>query len=201
MRQFVVIAHEAPTTPAFSLDDLPGSGGRLDVLCRCVGAACLLSHDIRSDVRVHLVLDDEYTVTIGSDEVRNLRPDERSTAALFRTALEHREEAIGHQPAESSPGVTIRRQGVDRALESAVEDGTVVALQEGGTPIADVSPPEDPVFVLSDHRSFTDDELTALEESADHSISLGPEPLHADQAITIAHNYLDTAGFERFRSE
>jgi tRNA (pseudouridine54-N1)-methyltransferase len=49
MRQFVVVGHDAPTTDDFSLDDLPGAG-RLDVLCRCITAALLLSHGIRDGV-------------------------------------------------------------------------------------------------------------------------------------------------------
>jgi hypothetical protein len=51
------------------------------VLCRCDASALCLSHDLRRDVRVHLVLGDEFTVTVDGSEVRNLRPDERSTAA------------------------------------------------------------------------------------------------------------------------
>ncbi|PSP87349.1 tRNA (pseudouridine(54)-N(1))-methyltransferase TrmY, partial [Halobacteriales archaeon QH_8_68_33] len=34
MRQFIVVGHDAPTTPEFPLDDLAGGAGRLDVLCR-----------------------------------------------------------------------------------------------------------------------------------------------------------------------
>jgi tRNA (pseudouridine54-N1)-methyltransferase len=195
MRQFVVVGHEAPTTPEFSLDDLPGSG-RLDVLCRCVVAGCLLSHSIRSAVRVHLVLDDAFTITVDSDEVRNLRPDERSTAALLRTALEHREEAIGHQPVQSSPGVTIRRTGLEHAIDTLAEEGTLVVLDEDGTPVDEHPPPSDPVFVLSDHLSFSDAERALLADRATATVSLGPEPLHADQAITVAHAALDTAGFD-----
>jgi len=197
MRQFVVIAHEAPTTTEFSLDDLPGNG-RLDVLCRCLGAAFLLSHNLRSDVRVQLVLGDEYTITFDGETIRNLNPDERSTAALIRTAIEHREDAIGHQPAESSPGVTIRRQDVARTIEQAAENGTLVALHEDGTPIADTAPPAEPIFVLSDHRDFTPEEQTLLEDHADRIVSLGPRRLHGDHAITIAHNFLDTDGFQTY---
>ncbi len=50
MRQFVIIGHDAPTTPEFSLDDLAGAAGRLDVLCRCVTSAFLLRHAIREDL-------------------------------------------------------------------------------------------------------------------------------------------------------
>jgi len=198
MRQFVVIGHDAPTTPEFSLDDLAGAAGRLDVLCRCVTSAFFLSHAIREAVRVHLVLADEYTVTFEGSELRRLNPDERSTAALVRNALEEREEAIGHIPVETSPGVSLTRRGFEATLTDVAGDGPVVQLHEDGDPAVGVDPPADPVFVLSDHRDFAAEETALVDEHADRQLSLGPEPLHADHAITVAHNYLDTAGFTEY---
>jgi len=198
MRQFVVIGHDAPTTPDFSLDDLAGGAGRLDVLCRCVTSAFFLSHDIRTDVRAHLVLGDEYTVTFEGSDLRRLNPDERSTAALVRNALDEREEAIGHIPVESSPGVSLTRRGFEGTLDDVARNGTVVQLHADGDPVVDVEPPENPVFVLSDHHDFTEPEADLLADRADERISLGPERLHGDHAITVAHNYLDTDGFQRY---
>ncbi|PSQ29088.1 tRNA (pseudouridine(54)-N(1))-methyltransferase TrmY [Halobacteriales archaeon QS_9_68_17] len=198
MRQFVIIGHDAPTTPEFSLDDIAGGAGRLDVLCRCVNSAFFLSHDIREDVRAHLVLADEFTVTFEGSDLHRLNPDERSTAALVRNALDEREEAIGHMPIETSPGVSLTRRGVEPVLDAVVSESTVVQLHEDGDPVVDIDPPEDPAFVLSDHRDFTDAEADLLADAADRRVRLGPERLHADHAITVAHNYLDTAGFERY---
>ena len=198
MRQFLIVGHDAPTTPEFSLDDLAGGAGRLDVLCRCVNSAFFLSHSIRDDVRVHLVLGDEFTVRFEGGDLHRLNPDERSTAALIRTALEHREDAIGHMPAESTPGVSIRRMGFEATLEDAAGDTTVVELHEDGDPVADVAPPSDPLFVLSDHHNFTEREASLLAEAADERVRLGPEVLHADHAITVAHNYLDTDGYTTY---
>ena len=198
MRQFVVVGHDAPTTPDFSLDDLAGAAGRLDVLCRCVSAALFLSHDIREDVRVHLVLGDEYTVTVDGSTVRHLNPDERSTAALIRTALEEREEAIGHVPVETSPGISLTRRGFEGTLEDVATDGTVIQLHAEGDPVVDAAPPSDPVFVLSDHREFTETEQALLDDTADRRVSLGPRPLHANHAITVAHNVLDTDGYTTY---
>ena len=198
MRQFVVVGHEAPTTHEFSLDDLAGAAGRLDVLCRCVTSAFFLSHDIRTEVRVHLLLRDEYTVTFEGSELRRLNPDERSTAALVRNALEERDEAIGHVPVETSPGVTLTRRGFEGTLSAIADEGTVVQLHEDGSPAVEVDPPADPVFVLSDHRDFAAEERDVLGSVADRQLSLGPERLHADHAITVAHNYLDTDGFRRY---
>jgi len=198
MRQFVIIGHDAPTTPEFSLDDLAGAAGRLDVLCRCVTSAFFLSHAIREDVRVHLILSDEYTVTFEGSDLRRLNPDERSTAALIRKALEEREEAIGHIPVETSPGVSLTRRGFEGTLDDVARRGTVVQLHEDGDPVVDVAPPSDPVFVLSDHHDFRDEEAALLADRADERVSLGPTALHADHSITVAHNYLDTAGFEQY---
>ncbi|EMA40230.1 tRNA (pseudouridine(54)-N(1))-methyltransferase TrmY [Halobiforma nitratireducens] len=205
MRQFVLIGHEVPTEPDFSLDDLAGGAGRLDALCRSITAAFVTSHGIREDVRVHLIAQDELTITFDGSQLRRLNPDERSTAALVRTALEHRDEAIGALPAEPSPGIEVFRRGFEGTL--AALEGPVVQLHEDGTPIVDVDDhadggsgllESDPVFVLSDHRDFTADERNLLEDAVDLQLRLGPEVLHADQAVTVVHHYLDTAGYQEF---
>jgi len=195
MRQFIVVGHDAPTTSDFSLEDLPGAG-RLDVLCRCVNSAFFLSHALREDVRVHLVLADEYVVRFEGAELRRLNPDERSTAALIRGALEAREGAIGAMEANPSPGVYIGKGDFESTARSVAEESTLIELHEGGQPVVDLDAPSDPAFVLSDHHDFTGDEADLLAEVADERVSLGPEALHADHAITVAHNYLDTDGFD-----
>lgn len=192
MREFVVVGHEVPTNEAFSLDDLPGAG-RLDLLARCVTASMLLSHGIRPEVQIHLVLEDEFTVTFDSRNLQGLNPDERSTAARIRSTLAEREEAIGHQPVEVSPGISLRRRGFEATLEARAEEGTVVQLQEDGDPAETVEPPVSPVFVLSDHLDFTESEREILETITTRRISLGPETLHADHTIVLANNWIDTS--------
>ena len=192
MRRSVVVAHELSPSADISLNNLPGTG-RLDLLCRCVTSALLLSHDIRENVRVHLVIDG-YVIRFDGAELRRLNPDERSTAALIRDALADRESAIGAMSATTSPGVSIRNSDLESVL-GRFEDTTRIQLHAEGQPIAETEPPVDPVFVLSDHREFTDSETELLAEHAERRLSLGPHALHADQAITVAHNYLDTEGF------
>ena len=198
MRQFIVLGHEAPTTPEFSLSDLAGGAGRLDVLCRCVNAGLFLSHGIREDVRVHLVLNDEYTVRFDGSTAKRLYPNERAVASRIQGALESTADAIGHQPAEVSPGVELYRMGFESTLEAAASEGTVVELHEDGEPLVDAEPPENPVFVLSDHDDFTDAEAELLAQTADQRLSVGPEVLHADQTMTVVHNWVDTAGYATY---
>lgn len=196
MRRFIVLGHEAVTDPDFTLNDLPGSAGRLDVLCRCITSALLLSHGLRTDTEIYLVLQDRYTIRVSGQEVQYLNPDERSTGALLQKALEKKEVTDVADEQESTPGIYIQEQGLAATLDRV--DGTVLQLHEDGTPVADVALPDDPVFVLSDHTDFTDAEQTLLAEHADEQVRLGPKRLHADQAITVAHNALDTDGFTQY---
>ena len=197
MRQFIVVGQDAPTSDEFSLEALPNAG-RMDLLARCVTASFLLSHGIRSDVRTHLVLADEFTVRFEGSELRRLNPDERSTAALVRTALAEREEAIGHMEVETSPGVYLSRLDFETTLERAARAGTVCQLHENGTAAARTDPPENPVFVLSDHHDLGEEYAEVVADRREMQVTLGPERLHADHAITVAHNWLDTARFELY---
>jgi|SRR6056297_1991752 len=204
MRQFVVIGRDVPTDPdAISLSDIPGAG-RLDLCCRCVSAGVFLSHGIRESVRVHLVVADEFTVTFDADTLRHLHPDERNVAARVRDALDARDEAIGHMPADVSPGVELRRMGLDATLDRLVgdggrgPDGTLVQLHEDGDPLVDAAAPTDPVFVLSDHHDFAPAEAASVSERAERRLRVGPELLHADHAITVVHNWLDTDGYTAY---
>jgi len=198
MRQFVVLGHTAPTEPEFELDDLAGGAGRLDVLCRCVNSAFFLSHAIRESVRVSLVLADEVTIRLEGTELRYMNPDERNIASLLRQALETRSEAIGQTEVESTPGIYVANRDFTSVLKRASAEGTLVQLHEDGDALADLDPPEHPVFVLSDHQDFTETEGEVLTGHADHRISVGPEPLHADHTISVVHNFLDTDGYTRY---
>ena len=195
MRRFIICGHEGPLTPDFSLDALTGAG-RLDLLARCVTTGFLLSHGIREAVEVSLVLRDELTVRFDGRELKQLHPDERSAAALVKTALDGKRGAIGAMEANPAPGVYIGKRGLAKTLDRT--DGTLIELHEDGSPAVEVTPPADPVFVLSDHRNFTDTEADLLAKRADHRIRVGPERLHADHTVTVAHNWLDTDGYTEY---
>ena len=198
MRQFIVLGHDAPTTPEFSLSDLAGGAGRLDVLCRCVNAGLFVSHGIREDSRVHLVLNDEYTIRFDGSTAKRLYPNERAVASRIKGALESTADAIGHQPAEVSPGVELYRMGFESTLESVARDGTIIELHEDGEPLVEAHPPTHPVFVLSDHQEFTESEAAVLADTAERRLSVGPEILHADQTMTVGHNWVDTEGYQQY---
>ena len=191
MRAFIVLGHKVPLTPNFSLNDLPGSAGRLDILCRCVTAAFCLSHGIRRDVTVYLVLQNQIVLRLEGRRLKHLNPDERSTAALIQKALKAFTERAGaERELQSTPGIFIASGGLPDALKRVTSEGlTVYWLHERGSPIRHVQLSTDAAFVLSDHLEFLPEEEAILEGLP--RLSLGPLSLHADHCIVLAHNELD----------
>ena len=201
MREFIVLGHTTTLSTNFTLDDLPGSAGRLDVLCRCVTSAFFTSHSLRSHVRLHFVLQNEYVIRFEGPELKRVNPDERSTGALFQKVLERRHLADRKGEIESTPGIYISPGTLGDVLENAQTRGSLIWLDEQGNDLPDMQTPEHPIFVLSDHKPFNDDEREKLEQSADHHVSVGPEALHSHQCMTITHHYLDTNGYRRWSSD
>lgn len=192
MRAFIILGHRAPLTPQFTLNDLPGSAGRLDVLCRCVHGALFLSHDLRRDAEVFLVLQDQLTVRICGGTVKRLNPDERSTAALIQKALERIQSHAGPDPVLSTPGITIARQGLGSLLSQLRARGfRLLVLHEGGSGFTLPAEPEPLAFVLSDHLDFSPADEQVL--GGLPRMSLGPRVYPASHCIVVVNHWLDLA--------
>lgn len=187
MKDFIIIGHRAATSP-FSLNDLPGAAGRMDILCRCVNAALFLSHGMRRDVRVYLVLKGgtpAKLIRFDGSEVKYLSPDERSAASLIKKALEKNAQDFW---TESTPGVSIRVGDFGDLLGEL--DKKIVYLREDGEDTR-VKRFEEPLFVLGDHMGLTEYEEKLIEEHEHEIVSVGPLSLHADHCIVLLHNEMD----------
>jgi tRNA (pseudouridine54-N1)-methyltransferase len=185
MTTFAIIGHLARTDGGFSLNDLPGSGGRMDVLCRCVNASLFLSHDLRRDVDCYLVLlgapAGPKTVKFSGASVRSLSPDERSAGALIRKVIDT---PCGSEFREAADGVSIRKGGFERLMT----EHAFAVLDENGTDVRTVQDLPS-AFLLSDHLNFMEQENGLAGDRPRYSV--GPKCLHADHAITVLHNELD----------
>jgi len=192
MRYFVIVGHKAVTTGDFKLDDIAGGAGRLDILVRCVNSAFFLSHDIRRDTELFLVLqggdDPPKTVRFSGSELRYLNPDERSTSSLIRNALLKK---FNEGEVRSSPGIYVSRMSFSDVIAMLSERGKIIYLKEDGIDIRGLGMPEDLVFVISDNRDLTDEEESILLRYSHEKISIGPYSLHADHCIIVAHNEID----------
>jgi tRNA (pseudouridine54-N1)-methyltransferase len=198
MRRFVIIGQKATASDDFLLEDLPGTSGRLDVLLRCVRAALLLSHGLRRDVVVYLVLlggsRAPRVLRFDAAAAKFVRPDERSLATLVRKAL-----ATGHDVSaggfvDARPGISVMSGGLEGAIAD-LGDATPYVLDEGAPDIRELAQlGRDSAFFLGDHLGFDDATRAQLAEIGARPISVGPMSLHADDVIAIVSNELDRRG-------
>ena len=161
----------------------------MDILCRCVNASLFLSHDLRRDARVYLVMKGgQHPILIRFDGagVRYLSPDERSAASLIKKALEKGAQGFW---TESMPGVSIKKGDLGDLLDEL--DRKITYLREDGIDIRVKQLDADPLFVLGDHLGLTDDEEKMIEAHEHEIVSVGPLSLHADHCIVLLHNEID----------
>lgn len=199
MRTFIIVGHKATTSPDFSLEDIPGTSGRLDILCRAVTAAFVLSHGIRKDVCVYLILlggkdpeiQEPKTIRLSGETLRHLNPDERTTAALLKKALAV---PAGGEWTMSTSGIFVRTGGLAGLLEELKKANVrLVYLREDGEDVRGLgeSLPADAAFILGDHVGMTEEEEKLIEEAGAKKVSLGATSLHADHCIVLINWILD----------
>ena len=192
MPVFIVIGHWVCTDGKFTLNDLAGSTGRLDVLLRCVNSAFMLSNDIRRDMELYLILlgepDPPKTLRFVGSELKYLNPDERSTGALVKNALM---KTVDDEEVRSTPGIYVNRDDLALVLKK-LTGRKIFYLREDGENIRKVELDSDAVFILGGQDDLNSDEENMVKASGEAvKVSLGPRSLHADHCMSIVLNELD----------
>lgn len=190
MRRFVIFANKAVTSP-FNLNDLPGSAGRMDIVCRFISQALFISHGIRREVDVYAVLKGEpdpiKVLRFEGKSLRYISPDEKSIGGMINKALKARTSIKWR---EISPGVWISKKEVAEIIKELSELGRVYYLREDGEDVESVEFRE-PVFIIGDHLGLSEKDERAVLEVASEVVSLGDKSYQADQCVTILNYILD----------
>lgn len=195
MRRFVVIGQRACASPDFSLVDLAGTSGRLDVLVRCVRAALLHSHGVRTDTVIYLVLGGgptaPRTLRFDGATAKFLRPDERALATLVQKSLAN--DGRGPDFVIVRPGVGLANDGLEAVLRD-VGDGARFVLDEEGDDVRTIDGAAlaaNPVFVIGDDLGFEPSVQRRLSDQGARAIGIGPVSVHAEDVVTVLVNELD----------
>lgn len=198
IRRFLVLVHRVPVDGEFTLNDLAGSGGRMDEVAAVVTATFLVSNGLRRDTELTLLLSSDPArarmIRMNGARLKFLNPDERSTAALLKNALA-RSWVRPQETLETTPGI---RVGPARPLEDLREFlGSPGALwaTEGGAPLPESlrsrGDAGDLVAALSDPYNPTDEEVAVLRSSGATPVSLGPLSLRSSHCVVLLHNIWD----------
>jgi tRNA (pseudouridine54-N1)-methyltransferase len=197
-RRFVVIGQKAIASPSFSLLDIAGTSGRIDILLRCLRSALLVSHGLRRDTIVYLVLCGgelaPRVLRVDGRHIRFVRPDERQLAILVQKAL-------ARTPTDSPPnefvevraGLAVARGGLEAVLADVGDTKvTTYVLEENARDLRDGPlAAQDVVVYVGDHNGFDDATRARLTSLGAIPIGVGPISIHADDAITIVCNEMD----------
>lgn len=197
-RRFVIIGQKAVASPDFSLLDIAGTSGRIDILLRCLRSALLVSHGLRRDTVVYLVLCGgelaPRVLRVDGRHIRFVRPDERQLAilvqkALARTAHERTPNAF----VEVRAGLAVASGGLDAVLaDLGPAPVTSYVLEEDALDLREAAlAAHDVVVFVGDHNGFDEVTRARLTELGARPIGVGPISLHADDAITIVCNEMD----------
>jgi len=200
LREFILKANRAITSGDINLKDLPGSCGRLDLICRCVSSAFFLSHDLRRDTVFYSIHygnpNPPASLKFVGSELKRVSPDERGIAIFIKKALEKEHLNIWK---ESTPGIYhAKKEFREIVLERKKEGKQIFYLHKDGKSIEEVfdsdSNNADIVFVLGDHIGIGEDDEKFLDDIGAERISISPLELHANHCIVIVHNILDKLG-------
>jgi tRNA (pseudouridine54-N1)-methyltransferase len=197
MRRFVVVGNRAKASPRFKLDSLGASGGRMDVLVRCVRAAMLIADGVRRDTLLDLLLlggeNAPLTLRLDGRTARFLRPDERRNALTIQQAL-----AARHPGADEeivAPGITAMPMDLP-ALLAGLQEPLFVLARDGVDLRRQPFAPRSSTFIIGDDRGLMPEQMNLLRSMGAIAVSLGPTELHTEDAITLVHNELDRRWIE-----
>jgi tRNA (pseudouridine54-N1)-methyltransferase len=192
VRRFVLVGQTACASGDFSLDDIPSTSGRLDVLVRALRAALLVSHGVRRDTIVYLLLlggpRAPRVLRVDGATARFLRPDERSLAVLVRKSLAADTQGAGFVTVR--PGISIADGGLEQIARDLGASRAYV-LDEAGADVRDVPIDDAPVFFVGDHRGFDEATRAHLAAIGATPVRVGPVSLHADDALAVLVNEID----------
>ena len=192
-RWFAIIGHRAPSSGVLNLNDLAGSGGRMDVLVRAVNSALFVSHGIRQDSHVLLHLmggaGPNRRIWFDGSSIGGVRPDERSIAGQIKGVLKEEVPPRGHFR-EFSSGILHSGGGVEQTVEEWKSRGVFpVVLDAGGGDFSEVPTTMDLGFIISDDKPLDQGDTKSLHGSV--TLSLGDRWLQGHSCIAILHYLLD----------
>ena len=200
MREFIYYSKTAPTSGSGIKDDLMKSG-RLDIAIHTIIATFFLSHDIRRDVKLHLVFDGQpdppkhlefFPELEGKTGEDKIYLNKKDISKIIKKMLYKYKPNAKNQV---FPGYWIEKKPLLELIKELLkQEKTIYILDKDGEDIRDIEIPENPVFLLGDHEGLPkmDKELKRYKDRIT-KVSIGKRTYFASQTVAIVNNELDRA--------
>jgi tRNA (pseudouridine54-N1)-methyltransferase len=190
MPEFIYYSKSAVTAGNFIKDNLM-EAGRMDIAINVIISAFFVSHDIRKDVKLHLIFDGPPTppLHILIEYHPDLPLSKKDVAGLIKRILYKAPKEKG-KTTNPLPGCTVEKKSFEVLVEELSAEGkNVFLLDKRGKDIRDLKFEGNEVFVLGDQDGFPDDKKHLLKRI--DKITVSPRILFASQVLTIVHNEMD----------
>jgi tRNA (pseudouridine54-N1)-methyltransferase len=188
MREFIYFSRYAHTSGNFK--DLMRAG-RLDIVCHTIIASFFTSHNIRPNVKLHLIFygppDPPKHLEITSSLAMRDFLSKKDVGGLIKRMLYKYKKG---QKVECFPGCEIEKKSLLSLVNELKEEGKQVFLMDRkGKDIQEVSF-TNPVFIIGDQEGIPKDEKKRIFRMGER-VSLGKETYFASHSIVILHYLLD----------
>jgi tRNA (pseudouridine54-N1)-methyltransferase len=184
----VLKANMAHTAPDFSLKDVPGTSGRLDVACRCLISAFYLPEKIRKNVIFHTVLcgppNPTLCLTVDGEKLKSLSANENDIAQIFFNVLS----------GKRVEGFKIEKTTFQDLINKMIrESWALFELNRDGTDYRKIKLKNHKklAFIMGDHLGLNPDDSNFIKAVGGMQISLGNKEYYASHCITILNWFLD----------
>jgi tRNA pseudouridine-54 N-methylase len=175
--RFLLYFPNMPTKGDFLLRDLPGSGNRVDVLCRCLSACFGWAPTIipSNEIELRAVLSDELTLQFH-------RPERAEDMAETDWAKDIRESLNGNHPEY----ISIDDLDFEQNIQQLVNDSSTnvwLLHEKSENSIKTWNPSLQNSFILGDHKGFDSHSLKIIRECGIPDLSIGPLPYLGSHCI------------------
>ena len=192
MKHFIYFSSKAVTSgKALSGKDVNlMKAGRMDIAIHSIIQGLFLSHDVRKDVKFHLVFygppDAPKHIEIQVKDWLDISKKDIGTL-IKKTLYKYRP----GEKREVFPGVFIEKKSLLNVAEELIDNGSeVFILDKKGEDIRKAEIKDNCAFVLGDHEGLPKKELKRLKQIA-VSVSIGPKMYFASQTVAVVNNELD----------
>jgi len=197
MKEFILLALKAKTSPDFSLSKLPDAG-RMDLVCRVISNTLWISNDLRRDTIIRVALSGPNsppkTISFDGKNLIGLEPDERTIAQQIKLALKTGMDLKLKEEKEVSPGLIVSKKSVETLIKETAKDKQLVYLHKDGEDVRDFDFKRDIAFVLGDYIGLPKKTEKLLLGLGAKKVKLGPKMIFASHCPIIVHNELDRRG-------
>ena len=197
MREFLLRALKARTSPDFSVDNLE-EAGKMHIVARCISNALWVAKGLREDTIMHVNLEGPKlppkTISFYGEKMRGMKGfvfDEKGIAKFIKLALEKGQNLKLNESFEVYPGIIVAKKSFEAIIKEKSNNMQLIYLHKKGQDIRNFSFKKNVLFVFGDYIGMPRKTEFLLNRLNAERISLGKIDYYASQCITIVQNELD----------